>query len=178
MKNKILLLGLFCCSLISAKAQVLLDKGTGKNSFPIVSSLTNAVVCFDGKDATVVRKSASLFVDDVRRVTGQELKMDESKPGRVSARYAIIAGTIGESGWIDALVSRNKIDTAAIAGGWERYMIEVVNNPVPGIKKAIVVAGSDRRGTAYGLLSISKAIGVSPWYWWADAPIKRQNKLV
>ena len=158
MKNKILLLGLFCCSLISAKAQVLLDKGTGKNSFPIVSSLTNAVVCFDGKDATVVRKSASLFVDDVRRVTGQELKMDESKPGRVSARYAIIAGTIGESGWIDALVSRNKIDTAAIAGGWERYMIEVVNNPVPGIKKAIVVAGSDRRGTAYGLLSISKAI--------------------
>lgn len=100
MKNKILLLGLFCCSLISANAQVLLDKGTGKNSFPIVSSSTNAVVCFDGKDATVVRKSASLFVDDVRRVTGQELKMDESKPGKVSARYAIIAGTIGESGCI------------------------------------------------------------------------------
>ena len=75
MKNKILLLGLFCCSLISAEAQVLLDKGTGKNSFPIVSSSTNAVICFDGKDATVVRKSASLFVDDVRRVTGQELKI-------------------------------------------------------------------------------------------------------
>ena len=177
MKNKILLLGLFCCSLISANAQVLLDKGTGKNSFPIVSSSTNAVVCFDGKDATVVRKSASLFVDDVRRVTGQELKMDESKPGKVSARYAIIAGTIGESGWIDVLASRNKIDTAAIAGSWERYMIEVVNNPVPGIKKAIVVAGSDRRGTAYGLLSISKAIGVSPWYWWADAPIKQQKQV-
>ena len=177
MKNKILLLGLFCCSLIAAKAQVLLDKGTGKNSFPIVSSSTNAVICFDGKDATVVRKSASLFVDDVRRVTGQELKMEESKPGKVSARYAIIAGTIGESGWIDALASRNKIDTAAIAGSWERYMIEVVNNPVPGIKKAIVVAGSDRRGTAYGLLSISKAIGVSPWYWWADAPIKQQKQV-
>ena len=175
--NQILLLGLFCCSLIAAKAQVLLDKGTGKNSFPIVSSSTNAVICFDGKDATVVRKSASLFVDDVRRVTGQELKIDESKPGKVSARYAIIAGTIGESGWIDALASRNKIDTAAIAGSWERYMIEVVNNPVPGIKKAIVVAGSDRRGTAYGLLSISKAIGVSPWYWWADAPIKQQKQV-
>ena len=56
-------------------------------------------------------------------------------------------------------------------------MIEVVNNPVPGIKKAIVVAGSDRRGTAYGLLSISKAIGVSPWYWWADAPIKQQKQV-
>ena len=139
MKNKILLLGLFCCSLISAKAQVLLDKGTGKNSFPIVSSSTNAVVCFDGKDATVVHKSASLLVDDVRRVTGQELKMEESKPGKVSARYAIIAGTIGESGWIDVLASRNKIDTAAIAGGWERYMIEIPNNPVSDIKKALLL---------------------------------------
>ena len=56
-------------------------------------------------------------------------------------------------------------------------MIETVDNPAPGIKKAIVVVGSDRRGTAYGLLSISKAIGVSPWYWWADAPIKQQKKL-
>lgn len=62
MKNKILLLGLFCCSLISAEAQVLLDKGTGKNSFPIVSSSTNAVVCFDGKDATVVRKLSLIHI--------------------------------------------------------------------------------------------------------------------
>lgn len=176
MKNKILLVGLFCCSLISAEAQVSLDKG-GKNSFPIVSSSTNAVVCFDSKDAIVVRKSASLFVQDVQRVTGQELKTEDNKPGKVSARYAIIVGTIGESEWIDALVARNKIDTTAIAGSWERYMIETVNNPLPGIKKAIVVAGSDRRGTAYGLLSISKAIGVSPWYWWADAPVKQQKHV-
>ena len=84
MKNKILLLGLFCCSLISAKAQVLLDKGAGKNSFPIVSSSTNAVICFDGKDATVVRKSASLFVDDVRRVTGMSMKKE---PGWCSTAY-------------------------------------------------------------------------------------------
>ena len=145
--------------------------------FMLAGIFVGVVICFDGKDATVVRKSASLFVDDVRRVTGQELRIDESKPGKVSARYAIIAGTIGKSEWIDALVSRHKIDTAAIAGSWERYMIEVVNNPIPGIKKAIVVAGSDRRGTAYGLLSISKAIGVSPWYWWADAPIKQQKQV-
>ena len=177
MKNRILLLGLFCCSLISAEAQVLLDKGIGKNSFPIVSSSTDAVVCFDGKDATVVRKTVSLFVDDVHHVTGKELKIEENEPGKVSARYAIIVGTIGESEWIDALAAKNKIDTAAIAGSWERYLIETVNNPVPGIKKAIVIAGSDRRGTAYGLLSISKAIGVSPWYWWADAPITQQKQL-
>ena len=72
MKNKILLLGLFCCSLISAKAQVLLDKGTGKNSFPYCFFINGYSYLFDGKDTTVVRKSASLFVDDVRRVTGQK----------------------------------------------------------------------------------------------------------
>lgn len=177
MKNKILLVGLFCCSLVSTEAQVLLDKNAGKNSFPIVSPAANVVVCFDGKDETVVRKSVTLFADDVRRVTGQDLKTQASNPGDVSARYAIIVGTVGKSAWINALVAQKKIDTTPITGGWERYMIETVDNPAPGIKKAIVVAGSDRRGTAYGLLSISKAIGVSPWYWWADAPIKQQKKL-
>ena len=161
MKNKILLAGLFCCSLISTEAQVLLDKNAGKNSFPIVSPSANVVVCFDGKDETVVRKSVSLFTDDVRRVTGQDLKAQASNPGEVSARYAIIVGTAGKSAWIDALTAKKKIDITPIAGGWERYMIETVDNPAPGIKKAIVVVGSDRRGTAYGLLSISKAIGVS-----------------
>ncbi len=175
MKNSFLLLGLLCCSLVSVNAQVLLDYG--KKSFPIVSSSTNAVICFDGNDATVVRKSVSLLVDDVKRVTDKNLKIVDNQPGKVSAKYAIIAGTIGQSSWIDALASRNKIDTAAIAGGWERYVIEEVNNPLPGIKKAIVIAGSDRRGTAYGLLSISRAIGVSPWYWWADAPVSRQKQL-
>ena len=68
MKNKILLVGLFCCSLVSTEAQVLLDKNAGKNSFPIVSPAANVVVCFDGKDETVVRKSVTLFADDVRRV--------------------------------------------------------------------------------------------------------------
>ncbi len=177
MKNKIWLLGLFCCSLVSVKAQVSLDKVSGKNSFPIVSPAANAVVCFDGKDEVVVRKSVSLFVEDVRSVTGQVLTTTEGKPGETSARHAIIVGTIGQSEWIDALIAKKKIDITAISGGWERYMIEEVANPVPGIKKAIVIAGSDRRGTAYGLLSVSKAIGVSPWYWWADAPIQQQKQL-
>lgn len=177
MKNKILLLSLCCLSLASVKAQVILDHAASKNSFSIVSPSAKVVVCFDGKDETVVRKSVSLFVEDVHRVTGQVLRTEENNLGNSPERYAIIVGTIGQSSWIKTLAARNKIDTTAIAGGWERYQIEVVNNPVPGIKKAIVVAGSDRRGAAYGLLSISKAIGVSPWYWWADAPIKQQKRL-
>lgn len=117
-------------------------------------------------------------MDDVRRVTGQELRIDESKPGKVSARYAIIAGTIGKSEWVDALVSRHKIDTAAIAGSWERYMIEVVNNPIPGIKKAIVVAGSDRRGTGLRTSFHIKSNRSISLYWWRMLQSNSKNKLV
>ncbi len=177
MKNKIFVLSLFCCSLISIKAQVTPDKGGGKQSFPLVSSSANAVICFDGNDETVVRKTVSLFADDVHRVTGKELEIKTGAPGAISARYAIIVGTVGKSEWIKRLAAKKKIDTTPIIGGWEQYMVETVDKPAPGIKKAIVIAGSDRRGTAYGLLSISRAIGVSPWYWWADAPVKQQKQL-
>ena len=177
MKLRTLLVSGLCCCFVSAGAQVVLEQGAGKGSFPIVGSSSKAVLCFDGDDEIVVRKSVSLFADDVRLVTGKTLETSENEPGKVSARYAIIVGTIGKSAWIDKLAERGKIDTAAIAGGWERYLIEKVDNPVRGIKQAIVVAGSDRRGTAYGLLSISRAIGVSPWYWWADAPVKKRNRL-
>ncbi len=177
MRLRTLFVSGLCCCFVSAGAQVVLEQGAGKGAFPIVNSSAKAVVCFDGEDEIVVRKSVDLFVDDVRRVTGQTLETSEKEPGKVSARYAIIVGTIGESEWIDKLASRNKIDTTAIAGGWERYLIEKVDSPVKGIRQAIVVAGSDRRGTAYGLLSISRAIGVSPWYWWADAPVTKRSRL-
>lgn len=178
MKNKILLAGLFCCGLLSSQAQVTLDRASGKNSFSLVAPSGSATVCFDGQeDALVVRKSVSLFVEDVRLVTGRLLATEEGEPRGVSARCAVIVGTLGKSSWIKALAARNKIDTTSIFGGWEQYKIEMVNNPLPGIKKAIVVVGSDRRGTAYGLLSISRAIGVSPWYWWGDAPVTFRPRL-
>src|SRR5690606_19386839 len=60
---------------------------------------------------------------------------------------------------------------------WERYTIQLVNKPFPNVKKALVIAGSDRRGTAYGLFSISETIGVSPWYFWADVPVKKRKSL-
>lgn len=55
--------------------------------------------------------------------------------------------------------------------------MQLVRNPLPGVDKALVIVGSDRRGAAYGLLSVSRTIGVSPWYWWADAPIVKKDQL-
>ncbi|MBK8635712.1 MAG: hypothetical protein IPN72_19995 [Saprospiraceae bacterium] len=85
----------------------------------------------------------------------------------------IILGTLGKSGLINQMIKSKKLKADVIQNGWERFIIETVKNPLPGIKEALVVVGSDKRGLAYGTLSISEKIGVSPWYYWADAPIKK-----
>lgn len=93
---------------------------------------------------------------------------------------AVIAGTIGESATIDSLIANGKITTTDINNKWESYVIKVVNNPIanhPNITRALVIAGSDMRGTIYGIYKISEAIGVSPWVWWADSYPVRSAKL-
>ncbi|CAJ2500490.1 Uu.00g033430.m01.CDS01 [Anthostomella pinea] len=89
----------------------------------------------------------------------------------------IIAGTLGHSKVIDDLVSAGKLDVSEIDGKWESFVTKVVGAPIPGCSKAVVIAGSDTRGAIFGLYDISEQIGVSPWYWWADVPIK-QNKNI
>jgi hypothetical protein len=76
---------------------------------------------------------------------------------------------------IDALIMSQKIDELPIHGRWESYISEVVDNPFPGIDRALVIAGSDMRGTIYGLYDVSEQIGVSPWWWFADVPVKQKD---
>ena len=78
---------------------------------------------------------------------------------------------------IDGLVKAGKIKTDTIAGKWESFIIATVAQPLPGVDQALVIAGSDKRGTIYGIYEISEQIGVSPWYWWADVPPKRHESL-
>jgi hypothetical protein len=87
----------------------------------------------------------------------------------------IIAGTIGNSSLIDALIKSGKIDVSAINGTWEAFTSTVVSNPINGVHEALVIAGSDRRGTVYGLYDVSEQIGVSPWYFWADSPPQKHD---
>ncbi|KAL2024908.1 hypothetical protein VTK56DRAFT_3607 [Thermocarpiscus australiensis] len=89
----------------------------------------------------------------------------------------IIAGTIGHSTVIDKLISSKAIDVSEIKGKWESFTSQVVDHPVPGCPKALVIAGSDPRGTIYGIYDISEQIGVSPWYFWTDTPPKKTKNL-
>ena len=41
----------------------------------------------------------------------------------------------------------------------------------------LTIAGSDRRGTIFGIYELSRQIGVSPWYYWADVPVEAHNQI-
>jgi len=143
-------------------------------SFPLVTAEGAASVSCDHEDFEVVKKASALLADDIFRVTGCRSKV--SIRG-VTTKFCVIAGTIGHSPAIDKLAKRGLIDINPIKGTWERFVIKTVDEPLCGVKKALVIAGSDRRATAYGLLSLSEAIGVSPFYWWADVPVKTSRQL-
>ena len=129
----------------------------------------------DASDFTVVKIVSDLFSEDIQRVTGIKSTVFSSifpKEDQI-----VVIGTLGSNKIIDRLVESGKLDVSLIRNGWEQFIIKVVEFPIEGVKRALVVAGCDRRGTAYGTFTLSEAIGVSPLYWWADVPVKHQNAL-
>lgn len=173
---KRVVLATLCFSIMGISAgysQVSLSKkSSGAN---ILSVTEKTKIYYDNNDYQVVKKSADMFANDVFMVSGKHIIAESIKP--IPSKMSIIVGTIGHNKWIDEMISKKKIDVTPIKNKWESYIIQLVNNPVSGIDKAIVIIGSDRRGSAYGLLSLSKAIGVSPWYWWMDTPINKITKI-
>ena len=115
-----------------------------------------------------------MLVDDVERVTGKRLQLSTTKTPPKG--IALVAGTLGHSRLIDQLVSKHEIDVTSIKGKWESYIMIVTKHPQYHTP-LLAIIGSDRRGTAYGLTSLSEAIGVSPWYWWADVTPAHKTAL-
>jgi len=144
-------------------------------SFAIVNNGAAARVYADPNDWPGVLRAAKDLQTDIARVTGvTPVFADSIKALRPTA---IIAGTLGKSAVIDRLAREGKIDAAPIAGKWEAFLIQVARAPLPGVESALVIAGSDKRGTIYGIYDVSEQIGVSPWYWWADVPVTHRDAL-
>ncbi|HEV8217936.1 MAG TPA: glycosyl hydrolase 115 family protein, partial [Gemmatimonadaceae bacterium] len=143
--------------------------------FTLVENGRAATLVVSDADYPGVRRAVSDLRRDVERVTGTVPRVSASDA--VSGAPVII-GTLGKSPLIDHLVRSGKFDASALSGRWESYVLQVVDRPMDGVDRALVIAGSDKRGTIYGIYDLSREIGVSPWYWWADVPPRRASTLV
>nr|WP_315155424.1 glycosyl hydrolase 115 family protein [uncultured Flavobacterium sp.] len=128
----------------------------------------------NGADNGVLRAVNNLQ-SDFEKVTGDK-PVILNQIGNSSSTLIII-GTIGNNSAIDDLIKQKKIDGKELKGKNEKFIIQSVKNPFKGVEEAVIIAGSDKRGTIYGIYELSRQIGVSPWYYWADVPVEHKENL-
>lgn len=143
--------------------------------FPLVADGTAVPVFVDAADDPAVVRAAGDLQADVERVSGARPELLHTLPRSVP--LLVLVGTLGASPAIDRLVRRGRLDVSRVKGRWEASVTRVVERPFPGVGRALVIAGSDRRGTVYGIYDTSERIGVSPWYWWADVPVEHRDTV-
>ena len=149
---------------------IIVESTPPAGAFPLFDPARSAPLWHDaGEHPGVVRALGDLRDDFVRGGA----KPPELGPTRPSDARPIIVGTLGRNAFIDSLASSGRIDVRDLAGKWESFVITTVENPAPGVDQALLVVGSDKRGTIYGIYELSEQLGVSPWYWWADVPPRK-----
>lgn len=141
-------------------------------------------LCADGRAASLFANAADhagvlRALRDVRGDIGRVCPVTPAMTidGEPAGRAIVIVGTIGRSPVIDALIREGRLDVSGVRGEWESSVTQVIEQPMPGVARALVIAGSDKRGTIYGLYELSAQIGVSPWHYWADVPVTAQRQL-
>ena len=162
MKFKVFLCMLLVATSLSARS----------NEFVLVAH-EKACPVFLVNPTNPVKQAAKLLAGDVNAVTGVTPTVSADLSLLKKAPNAVLAGIPGTNRLFDKLLKKNKIDVSSLKGAWEAYRIQTVSS---GGKNLLMVVGSDALGTAYGLLEISRQIGVSPWIWWADAtPLPKKS---
>ena len=145
------------------------------DAFPIVDTQRVADILISHDDFEVVSVAAHDLATDIKRVTGKTATVQTNNwDGRAAA---VIVGTLEKSPLIEEAVRRSNVDVSSLRNQWESFLIVAVTNPLAGVDRGLLVVGSDRRGTAYGMYELSQAIGVSPWHWWADVAPQRRDAL-
>jgi endo-1,4-beta-D-glucanase Y len=165
-----------CPGIVLAVSQTqYVDFFNSKGSFCLAQKDQLATLYVDPQDYAGVVRAVKDLQTDIKRVTDRTPKVTYEQT--VLGTNAVIVGTIGNSSIVDELIRNRKIDAAQITGKWESFLIEVVLEPLPGVESGLVIAGSDKRGTIYGVYDLSEQIGVSPWYWWANVPVKHNDAV-
>src|SRR5574344_813023 len=168
MKNKLFLIVsyiMFCCFALQSKAADRFVTNSAEG-FVWINKAMSAPILLDSKEYKGVLRAVDNLREDAERVTG-------TKPSTsciISNRKMIIIGSVEQSMWIKQLMELGKLNASELKGKREKYIITTIQNPLKGIDEAVVIAGSDKRGTIYGIYELSRQMGVSPWYYWADVP--------
>jgi len=138
--------------------------------------LTKSVIYIDSGEEVLVKKSASFLQQDIERVTGKKIPI-VSKFEKNNSHYIII-GTARQSPLIKALAKTGKVNLKNLEEKWEAFRVQTITGlPQQPAAKALVITGSDRRGLSYGVFELSRQMGVSPWYWWADVPVQKKPAI-
>ncbi len=147
----------------------------GAGAFVLAAGGSVPSIYVDTNDFWGVTRAAGDLQTDVERVTGVRpvFNQDNEHPGATP----IIIGTLGRSRLIDQLARSGAIASGGISGKWESYLIQVVQHPFPGVENALVIAGGDKRGAIFGIYELSQQMGVSPWYWWTDVPVRHRDAM-
>ena len=121
-------------------------------------------IYMDANDCRGVSYAANALVRDISKVSGSQATITSNR------KATILVGTIGHSAAIDQLIKQKRINGNLLKGKREKFIITVVD-------KQLVIAGSDRLGTIYGIYELSQQMGVSPWYDWADVPVEHHDSI-
>ncbi len=164
------ILFLVCVGMNAAEQFVKFNK-TAETDWCLTSAGSTVQILYDESDYEGVKIALRNLVTDINKVTGVT-------PTLVTAQSAapslIIAGTLDHNSLVNRLVRQKKLDGNALKRKSEKFIITTAN--VDG-QTALVIVGSDKRGTIYGIYELSKQIGVSPWYDWADVPVEKHNDI-
>ena len=177
--KKNVFLGMALLSSLSLSAA---DKFVSFHQGDLLLNANNQVhIYLDHNDCRGVNYAAKALVKDIQKVSGSPASIitdfTTSSKGSTSTsskgnapKANILVGTIGHSAAIDRLIKQHRINAKLLQGKHEKFIITLIDGQ-------LVIAGSDRRGTIYGIYELSQQMGVSPWYDWADVPIEHHDSI-
>lgn len=150
---------------LSGSGDISVSESPAASGKPFV--IKGCEIAYDPADFGVVGKVALMLQEDIHSLTG--VTPEIKNRSQALSGNSIVIGTLGHSSIIDSLAKQGKIPAQIIDGGWERFIIKYVEGEDD--SSLLVIAGSDRRGTAYGVTTLSRAMGIDPWVWWSDVPV-------
>ena len=140
--------------------------------FPLITKGAPCSIVMDTAEDEGVKMAISNLQQDIRQVCNNQPALLNNIP----AKRCVIIGNY-HSAIIQNLIAAGKIDKEQLINKNEKFLLQVIAKPADGVDEALVIAGSDKRGTIYGIYELSKQMGVSPWYWWADVPVIQQENV-